>query len=174
MGKVAVKFEVLLPKDRDFPQKKFDKFEREAEQYMRGPLISLLRSEFEATVENWKHRPDFKITYSTPYNTRKQVTVELAGRYSLNWQRVSSGTRAHAISAKNVPTLSFQPFYTPHTRPGGKVFWGGPGTDSGDYVHPTTVFNPGIKPRHFSHEIARQNEEKIIGELKKIAEKAFK
>ena len=173
MAKLSVKFEVILPKDKKFPQGSFDKWDAATTVYFNGPLRSMLSRSFEETVSGWNHKPSFKATFSTPYNTRKQLIVEPVGRYKLNWCRVSEGTRSRSIFPRAGNTrMTFIRFYEPHTYPGGN--YGGPGSDYGPTVHPSLVNNHSIAARHFTKEIAKGKEEDILNDLRAIALKVFR
>lgn len=173
MSKLAVKFQVILPVEKNFPEGSFKKWDDATTVYFNIRLRSMLVGDFNETIAGWNHKPSFKATYSTPYNTRKQLVVEPVGRYTLNWSRISEGTRNRSIYPRSGNRyMTFQPNYSPRTQPGGK--YGGPGSDSGPTVHPTVVHNHSIKPRHFTKEIAKKEEEKILDELRAIAMKVFK
>ena len=171
-----MKFEVLLPKDRHWPKEKFDKWDTLTMAYMVGPMRSFLLDDFKETVGKWSHKPSFNATYNTPYNIRKQLMVFPVGRYTLNWSRVSEGTRPRTISSKpGGPAMVFPRFYSPYTQPGGK--YGGSGTRYGPIVRTRLVGTSKlheITPRKFSLEIAKKEERKILNDFARIAVKAFK
>lgn len=175
MSKLTISFDEILPKDTNFPQKTFDKWDAAVTAYFNTTLRNMLLKDFEATTEGWRHKPKFKATYSTPYDTRKQLVVEPFGRYTLNWSRISEGTRNRSIFPRSGNThMTFQPFYTPRTRPGGPIFWGGPGANSGPVVRATQVHNHSIKPRKFTQEIARKNKDRIESDLRKLTDRLLK
>jgi hypothetical protein len=175
MAKLVMKFEVLLPKDKDWPQSKFKQWDLLTTAYMTGPMRSFLLDDFKDTTKGWTHKPSFNATYNTPYNTRKQLMVFPVGRYTLNWSRVSEGTRPRTISSKpGGPAMVFPRYYSPYTQPGGR--YGGSGTRHGPIVR-TRLVGTGklheITPRKFSQEIAKKDEKRIFNDFHKIAMKVF-
>lgn len=175
LSKLTISFDRILPEEKDFPLKTFNKWDVAVTDYFNITLRKFLTNDFEDTVENWKHKPKFKATYSEPYDTRKQLVVEPFGRYTLNWSRVSEGTRSRSIFPRPGHThMTFQPFYTPRTRPGGPMFWGGPGANSGPVVRATQVNNHSIKARKFTEEIAKKEKERIQADLKRLTDRILK
>lgn len=174
MGKLAIKFEIILPQERNYPANRFRLWDQATEAYMRGPLRSMLISDFNATTERWDHKPSFRGEYTTPYTIRKQVSVFPVGRYSLNWARISEGTATRSIVPRRAPMLVFPRYYTPHTSPYRTGSYGGPGLRHGPTVRTLKVRAHSIAPRKFTRTIAKQREKEILLELKAITEAVFR
>lgn len=172
---MSVKIDVTLPKDKNFPQKYFDNWFAATKRYFQTTLKATVLKEFEATVEKWQHKPSFKAVYSEPYSgARIQLVVEPFGRYTLNWMRVSEGTKNRVILPRAGNThMTFRAGYVPHTRPGGRVFWGGSSADTGPYVRTTRVNNHSIAPRKFSREIVKDIEGDVKRDIEAIAKKTL-
>lgn len=172
MANFAIKFEVILPAEKDYPKSRFDLWDVLTTAYFVGELRRTMLSDFDDTVKGWNHKPNFKATFSTPYQTRKQLLTEPYGRYTLNWTRVSAGTRDRTISPRGGNShMTFQRFYAPHTKAGGR--WGMPASDYGPTVRTRLVKHHSIEPRKFAEVIVKKEEKKILNDIKEITERVF-
>lgn len=174
MPSVKVIVEPIKPARDDMPDRQISRYLKKLEGYFKGELAKDVKREFKKTTKNWDNGPEFVSEISAPYGTRLQLWVRPKGRYTTKWQRVSDGTAPHLIRAKRRPTLSFQPNYTPHTKPGGS--YGGPGRKSGEYIHPKVVRHPGIEARKFSEEISQAEdwERKVSSKASRLARSTFR
>jgi hypothetical protein len=172
---LEIRFEPIIPKDRNWPVSKWERFEKELWTYLDKDLGYTLTKEFEKTTKNWNHAPKYEKKVYRRYSSQIALHVYPSGRYTTQWRRVSAGVRGHQIVPRQDNAsgkLHFQESYTPHTRPGGK--WGGPGRKYGTWRHPVLVNWPGIKPRHFAKEIAKKIEKRAGREIQAIASKVFR
>lgn len=174
MGNVTIRIDPILPKG-NFPINYLEDFEKRVLAYFNGKLNRKLSRAFQSTVQGWEHYPNFPVRVWRPYGVRIQLNIGPKGRYTTQWTRVSLGTKPHFIFPKasnKRGLLIFPQDYTPRTKPGGK--WGGSGVKSGPIVYASGVKHPGIEPRQFAKEIAKQYEKEIALEVRSIARKAFK
>ena len=171
---IRMRIEAILPKERTYPQSRFNQLIDELEGYMQGPLQRTLTRKFDETTQGWRHRPDFSSEFSRPYNGNGlQLWVRPKGPYTTQWSRVSLGTGPREIRSDSL--MVFQPDYDPKTRPGGH--YGGPGRKSGPVIrtHVVGTIKPHrIEPRKFSEQIKHEEEKRIISDVQALALKVTK
>jgi hypothetical protein len=171
-----IRFDPIIPRDRDWPTSKWTQYEKALWNYLDDNLGQDMTKEFDKTIENWSHKPVIEKTVYWRYHYQMALWVRPAGKNSLRWKRISTGVRAHDIVAHNPSgRLHFKRFYTPHTTPDGK--WGGSGHRYGPYVHPTMVPAgkwKGIKARHFAKKIKKKFQPRVFRDVQKIANRIFR
>lgn len=153
-----IHLEPVLPGTNYLQQ--FNKGVAAAEIALRGPIKSMLKSDFYRAVAGWEGRPIFAGRYSVGTGGGQLLVYPMTHRTKFAW--VSHGTKRHPISAVNAPILRYQ-HYIPHTKPGG--FWGGPGKPVGPIIKKKSVIHPGIKPRKIEAEIAQDRVGDVIYHL---------
>lgn len=175
MPRLTVHIEPVFANPSNYPADRLKKLFKKLENYMKNDLGRTLQKDMEATVENWKGKPDMVKTVSTPYNTRIQLTVEPKGRGATNWRRISEGTKRRTIRAKTPRGMSFQEGYTPKTTPRGK--YGGPGKRYGKWRRNVSRVTHQIEARKFAPRIMKKRERQIHRDvtviIHKVAKKGF-
>lgn len=168
MPKILVR--VITPKRLKFID--LDKLDRELRGVLKSKISPMVIREFKKTIRGWKNKPLFRDRVIITANFIK-VIVFPSGINRDQYIWVHDGVKARTIipRADNVlGRLSFQTDYAASTRPG--MVWSRSNTRSGPWVHPTFVNWPGIEPRHFSKEIAR--DPNILKEFRREVENAIR
>lgn len=165
MAKLTVSVIPINSTPRNHPADKMKKVWLTLERHLKTEVAPMLIQDMEATVKNWKTKPNMVADISYPYGTRLQLTVQPKGRGTLNWQRISSGTGPRSISAKTPRGMAFRTGYTPKTTAKGS--YGGPGSRHGPWRRKVMkVNNHRIEPREFSKKIMKRRERFIIRDVK--------
>lgn len=172
---LSIKIQAILP-SKNYTQKQFNNVIDGLRTYMKGPLTRRMKLEFGKTIKNWNHAPSFIVAYSEPYGgARLQLWTKPAGRYSLNWSRVSLGTKERVITSTK-GLMTFNVGYDAKTQPGGQ--YGGTGRRFGEVKFGfRSVGNKKrhrIRPRKFSEQIKKTVEKDIQNDVQKIAQKAIR
>ena len=129
------------------------------------------------TTTGWKNRPTFKSEISFDRQVGAMVWTYPTGDQDAvdHWNWIDRGTPAHTITARNYPTLVFQPGYTASTR--NRTYSSGAASRSGEIVRPKSVRHPGIAAREWSEDLSERRkrpfEERISGAMSRAAHKAF-
>jgi hypothetical protein len=129
---------------------------------------TVVKKDYQGTTKTWTHKPYFEIAVSL----KGPGPELLVGTDDDQYRRVDEGTGIYATPPRkpykieagywtgksNKKALAFPSMFTPKTRPGSLV--SGPGGSGGDTVVVRSVMHKGIRPRHFSEQIAKQDEPK--------------
>lgn len=171
MGKkVEIKFEAVVPDQKNYPQAQILAGVKAMENALRGKVAKMIRKEMLKTVRGWEHSPEFRSQVSGSRNV--VLTVYPAGQYGKRWSWIDQGTKSRTIVPKRKRNLAFQPDYSPKTTPGGRR--GGPGAYSGDYVRTRKVSRHSIAARGFREKIVEDIQDDVIDTLSSALAGAFK
>jgi len=118
----------------------------------------------EQATRTWEGGVDFDVKVSRVSVGSTEIRVGVTTK-DKRYLFVDQGTRRHWVEPRNASVLAFPSVYRPKTRVGeigsGSGYRGGPTAYSkGHYVS-------GIKPRHFSVEIAKRGKDNFEGIMQK-------
>ncbi len=122
-------------------------------------LAAEAKALFEKTTRTWTHKPVFVLRRSAIGRT-----VSTRGDSPFAW--VDEGTRAHVITAKRSPYLSFRTGGRPKTKPGFIASY--LGSEGTGWVRAESVQHPGTKARGFSKEIQRRIQARFRHRFKQV------
>ena len=177
MPSQSIKYAIPITSKNNYIAREAKNTVKDLKNFLKGEASRTLKSDLEATTQNWKEKPTMVAEYSEPYGVDMQVYAHPKGNMLLNWQRISQGTGGNSgrtiVSSKGM--MVFQRDYTPKTTPGGS--YGGPGTKSGDTIRARVVGTKKphrIEPREFSKKIKEKREDEFVRKLDAIVKKAWR
>jgi len=159
MVKPGIIIEPIPRKDKNLWAKLVDKI---AEGSRREMATNRVTKEFEKTVTNWDHKPQF---VKNIRRTRDGIVVEIypAGEHAFKWVIINNGLGPRMIvSSRNL--MTFPRDYQARTRPGG--VYGRTRRKYGPIIRKRRVVGPHtIEKRDFIGEIIKQVEKSEINKL---------
>lgn len=115
------------------------------------------RSSFKLTYWNWEQQPEWEVIGPRTKSGDREIIYKTS---STPYVWVDHGTEGpYPIVARNAPTLKFQTGFIPMTQPGRMTSQ--VGARFGPWASPLAVEHPGIEPRRFSEQVAKEMEEAV-------------
>lgn len=111
-----------------------------------------VKSMFRATTKGWKNKPTFKQKLVRRAWSISETIYPDGANYD-QYAIVNYGSPPHIIHIKNAQVLSWQPGYSPSTRP--RVISSRANKRSGPFFHRQLVQHPGFEAREFDATIAK-------------------